>query len=275
LPDEGTRVTHPLYESVHDIKSFLSALSLVQARVMPLFLLAPFMNRSMVPRTMGYGFAAGVGLLVAPMLMTQQLPTGIELLMLLIKEASIGIMLGYLVAIPFWIMEAVGFIVDNQRGASMAATLNPMTGHDSSPLGLMVGFAFITFFFVSGGLQVVLGLVYDSYRLWPPLEFWPHWGVDAAELLLKQFNRLLMTALLLAAPVLVAMFLSELGLALVSRFAPQLQVFFLAMPIKSALGIFVLILYATTLFDYSLEPLRELKFWASRLDPLLRLEVRP
>ncbi len=268
-------MTHPLHESVEDIKGFLSALSLVQARVMPLFLLAPFMNRSMVPRSMGFGFAAGVGLLVAPLLMSQPLPTGLELIMVLVKEATIGIVLGYLVAVPFWMMEAVGFIVDNQRGASMSATLNPMTGHDSSPLGLMIGFAFITFFFVTGGLQIVLSLVYDSYRLWPPLEFWPHLGADAADLLLKQFNRLLLTSLLLAAPVLVAMFLSELGLALVSRFAPQLQVFFLAMPIKSALGIFVLILYATTLFDYSLEPLRELRTWATRLDPLLRLEVRP
>lgn len=268
-------MTIPLHTAVDDIKGFLSALGLVQARLMPLFLLAPFMNRSMVPRTIAFGIAAGIGLLVTPLLVTQQMPNGPELIFLVVKEASIGLLLGYLVAIPFWMMEAVGFIIDNQRGASMSATLNPLTGHDSSPLGIMVGFAFITYFFVTGGLQVVLGLIYDSYKLWPPYSFWPHWSVDAAQLLMKQLNGLLLMSMLLAAPVLIAMFLSELGLALVSRFAPQLQVFFLAMPIKSALGIFVLVLYATTLFDYSNDPVRDIGQWLRRLDPLLRAPSAP
>ena len=263
-------MSHPLHAIVDDVKGFLSALSLVQARLMPLFLLAPFMNRSMVPRTIAFGLAAGLGLLIAPMLLPYKLPSGIELIMLLTKEALIGVVLGYALALPFWTMEAVGFIVDNQRGASMSATLNPMTGHDSSPLGMLVGFAFITYFFVSGGLQWVLSLIYDSYRMWPPLTFWPNWGPDSAAVLMKQLNGFVLTSLLLAAPVLVAMFLTELGLAFVSRFAPQLQVFFLAMPIKSALGIFVMILYASTLFDYSAEPLQTLKTWVQRLDPLIR-----
>ena len=109
-------------------------------------------------------------------------------------------------------------------------------------------------------------LVYDSYRLWPPLSFWPHWGEDAATLLMSQLNRLVTSGLLMAAPVLLVMFLAELGLALVSRFAPQLQVFFLAMPIKSALALFVLILYAQTLFEVGVEPVRELRAWLPRLN---------
>jgi len=52
----------------------------------------------------------------------------------------------------------------------------------------------------------------------------------------------------LSAPLIVAMFLAEFALALVSRFAPQLQVFFLAMPIKSALAVLLLIFYGPILF---------------------------
>jgi len=70
--------------------------------------------------------------------------------------------------------------------------------------------------------------------------------------------------------VLLAMFMAELGLALVSRFAPQLQVFFLAMPIKSALGILVLMVYGSTLFDYSLDPIKALAQWPERLDKVWR-----
>jgi type III secretion protein T len=49
-------------------------------------------------------------------------------------------------------------------------------------------------------------------------------------------------AILLAGPAMIAMFLAEFGLALVSRFAPSLQVFFLAMPVKSGVGLLLLLL---------------------------------
>jgi type III secretion protein T len=253
--------------SYDELKNYLLTLTVVQARLMPLFLLVPFMNRSMVPRTIAFAVATSLGLLIVPTIPPiNNVSFDPYFLLLLGKEAIIGLVLGYVVAIPFWTMEAVGFVVDNQRGASMAATINPMTGHDTSPLGILFNIAFITFFMLSGGLLLMLGLIYDSYRLWPPLSFWPNWNSDAAELMLVQLNRFVLNALLLAAPVLLAMFLSELGLALISRFAPQLQVFFLAMPIKSALGIFVLMVYGSTLFDYSLAPVRELAEWPSRLN---------
>jgi type III secretion protein T len=151
----------------------------------------------------------------------------------------------------------------------MAATINPMTGHDTSPIGMLLNMAFITFFFAIGGLALLLELIYQSYRLWPPDRFWPVLDLGAASLLIDQINRLVLLALLLAAPPLVIMFMAELGLALVSRFAPQLQVFFLAMPIKSALGIFVLVIYSATLFEFGAEQLREMREWAGRLDGIL------
>lgn len=255
--------------SADDLKAFALGLAMVQARLMPMFLLVPFMNRSMVPRTVAFGIAAALGLLVLPTFPLKEIPTGPELLMLLVKEGLIGAVLGYVIGLPFWIFEVLGFVIDNQRGASMAATINPMTGHDSSPLGLLTNFTFITFFMVSGGMEVMLGLVFDSYRQWQPLAFWPSWTPEGADLMIKQLNRLLSAGLLLAAPALMAMFMAELGLALVNRFAPQLQVFFLAMPIKSALGIFVLCLYASILFKFAVDPLREIGTWVWRLNPLL------
>jgi type III secretion protein T len=134
---------------------------------------------------------------------------------------------------------------------------------------MLFSFAFITFFLVAGGFQALLGLIYDSYRLWEPLSYWPTFNVETANLLMVQLNRLMATGLLLAAPVLVAMFLSEVGLALVSRFAPQLQVFFLAMPIKSGIAIFVLVVYMSTIFDFAHAPMREIADWVIRLDGLM------
>jgi type III secretion protein T len=77
--------------------------------------------------------------------------------------------------------------------------------------------------------------------------------------MLEQLNKIVLIAVLLSSPAIVAMFLAEMGLALVSRFVPQLQVFFLAMPIKSALAVLVLMLYMSTLFEYGYDYIRDLR----------------
>jgi type III secretion protein T len=256
--------------SYEGIKKSVLMLGLIQARLMPLLLLLPFMSRNLVPRTIVFGVAAGIGLIVLPILPESLVVRAdMSLVFIVAKEAFVGLLVGFVCAIPFWVMEAVGFIVDNQRGASMAATINPMTGHDTSPIGMLLNMAFITFFFAIGGLALLLDLIYQSYRLWPPDRFWPVLDLREAGLLIDQVNRLVLLALLLAAPPLVIMFMAELGLALVSRFAPQLQVFFLAMPIKSALGIFVLVIYSATLFEFGADQLREIRGWSGRLDAIL------
>jgi type III secretion protein T len=249
-----------------ELKAAAMGLGLVQARLMPMFLLVPFLNRNMVPRVASFGLAAALGLLVLPTLPLKDIPMGGELILILVKEGLIGLVMGFVLALPFWMFEALGFLVDNQRGASMAATTNPTTGNDSTPVGQLTGLTFITFFMVSGGLELMLGMIYDSYRQWAPLSFWPQWKEESVVLLIQQLNRLLTIGLLLAAPAMMAMFLAELGLALANRFTPQLQVFFLAMPIKSALGLFVLALGATIIFDFANEPIRELGYWIQRLN---------
>jgi type III secretion protein T len=243
-----------------DTRDFLTALAWAQPRTLALFMALPLFNPQLVPGMLRLGIAGAAGMLVAPALVPHlhAPPGAAQSLPLVCKEAFIGFVLGYALAIPFWAFEAVGFIIDNQRGASIAATLNPLTGNDSSPLGLLFNQAFIVFFLVSGGMLLMLGILYDSFRLWPVFSGMPALHADTVPLLLAQLDRLVRLALLYGAPVIVAMFLSELGLALVSRFVPQLQVFFLAMPIKSGLALLVLVLYANTLFEYGRETIDDM-----------------
>lgn len=245
-----------------ETKAFFTALMYSQPRTLAMFAALPIFNAQLMPGMLRLGAGAVVGLLVAPTLMPGVMASHLDIvpmLVLLCKEAFIGFVLGFMIAIPFWGFEAVGFFLDNQRGASIAATLNPITGNDSSPLGILFNEAFIVFFFISGGFLLMLGLLYDSFSLWGVFEFSPTLRPDTVPLLLDQLTRLMRMALLLGAPAIVAMFLAELGLALVSRFVPQLQVFFLAMPIKSALAILVLILYLATLFDYAMDYVTDLR----------------
>jgi type III secretion protein T len=247
-----------LFFDTHD---FLMALSYAQPRTLALFAALPMFNAQLVPGMLRLGIAAALSALVAPVLVpaVHGHPSALVLMLVLSKEAFVGFALGYALAIPFWAFEAVGFFIDNQRGASISATLNPLTGNDSSPLGILFNQAFIVFFFVCGGFLLVLGALYDSFRLWPVFEWTPTLHPETLPLLLAQLDRLVSLSVLYGAPAIVAMFLAELGLALVSRFVPQLQVFFLAMPIKSALSILVLILYGATLFDQGRDSIDELK----------------
>ncbi len=242
------------------MKAFLLAMVWTQPRILAMFIAIPIFNRQIMPGMLRFSIAAGIGALVAPGLM----PTlamadldALQIVLLVAKEAFIGFTLGYLIAIPFWAFEAVGFFIDNQRGASISATLNPLTGNDASPLGILFNQAFIVFFFVAGGFILMLDVLYDSFRLWDVLSWYPTLRPESMPLFLDQLARLVHIAVLLSAPVIIAMFLAEVGLALISRFVPSLDVFFLAMPIKSGLAILVLLVYLTTLFDYGLDYIRE------------------
>jgi type III secretion protein T len=236
-----------------DLKNFVSALALTQPRILAMFIVLPIFNQQLMPGLLRYAVAGALGAVAVPFVAPQIAQADFsmaQLVMLILKEAFIGFVLGYLAAIPFWIFEAVGFLIDNQRGASIAATLNPLTGNDSSPMGILFNQAFIVYFLLAGGFSLLLGTLYDSFKVWSIVHWAPALNADAMPLMLAQLDRLGRLAFLFAGPVLVAMFLSEVGLALVSRFAPQLQVFFMAMPIKSALAVLVLILYGSLLFDY-------------------------
>ncbi|GAB1387147.1 SctT family type III secretion system export apparatus subunit BscT [Melaminivora sp.] len=255
-------------------QSFIATLALTQPRILAMFIVLPIFNNQLIPGLVRFAVAATLGLVMVPVLQpqVQAQDWGAALLIgTIAKEALIGFVIGYLAAIPFWIFEAVGFLVDNQRGASIASTLNPITGNDSSPLGLMFNQAFIVFFLLTGGMALLLGTLYDSFALWPLLGWLPQLQPESVPLLLAQLDRLVRLAVLLAAPVLVAMFLAEIGLALVSRFAPQLQVFFMAMPIKSALAMLVLMLYAASLFDYGADQVEAV----GRILPWLRDQWGP
>ncbi|MGC8720449.1 MAG: flagellar biosynthetic protein FliR, partial [Thermodesulforhabdaceae bacterium] len=70
---------------------------------------------------------------------------------------------------------------------------------------------------------------------------------------LAKMDQLMMTAMLLSAPFLIAIFLVDLALGIVNRFVPQLNVFFLSMPVKSGVASFLFVLYLSVIVKYYIE----------------------
>ncbi|PLL11173.1 EscT/YscT/HrcT family type III secretion system export apparatus protein [Tabrizicola sp. TH137] len=188
------------------------------------------------------------------------------------KEVAIGVVLGYLVFWMFWAIQAAGTYIDNQRGTAIASSIDPLQGHEASPMGLLFSQAFVTYFFALGGFLVVLGLLYESYAQWPVDRLLPI-GRDASfpALMLEILDRGTMLAILLSAPVVVIMFLAEFALAMISRFAPQIQVFILAMPIKSAIAMLILLFYLPIMMDHAVGEQAMVEVFFDRFYEILRV----
>ncbi|WP_246841041.1 type III secretion system export apparatus subunit SctT [Hahella sp. CCB-MM4] len=162
---------------------------------------------------------------------------------IIVKEVIIGFCLGWLAALPFWALEAVGFFIDNQRGSTMASAMNPLTGSQASPVGILFVQTFTTLFFLGGNFITLLGAIYTSYHSWPIFSFFPKFELSSATFFFAQLDYFMGIVVLFAAPLIACMFLAEFGLGLVSRFAPQLNVFFLSMPVKSLVCMVMLTFY--------------------------------
>jgi len=169
----------------------------------------------------------------------------------LAKEAALGFVLGYLVGWIFWAVQGAGALIDNQRGSSMASSMDPLQGQETSLLGIAFSQVFLTYLYITGGVLPVIGLLYRSFALWPATRGLPILSDRFPALVLGVFDHAARFVVVIAAPIVAVMFLAEFALAMVSRFAPQIQVFVLAMPIKSLLAMFMLIFYFSSLLPYA------------------------
>lgn len=169
--------------------------------------------------------------------------SGLFLVTIIAKEVALGLILGYVSGLVFWIAEGTGFFIDNQRGSSMAEMQDPVSGSSTSPFGLLLTKIVAVLFFVGGGFHAFLTLLYESYRLWPVFEYFPAFHPNLPAAALGVVDGVVGYVVLFAAPLVIAMFLAEFGLGLVNRFSPQLNVFFLAMPVKSAVASLIILLY--------------------------------
>jgi type III secretion protein T len=258
---------------LEDLQRIVLVFTLCLPRIVAAFTIIPILSRQVLPGMLRTGVAASLALLIYPLVAATAPATELTLVSgagVALKEVFIGLVIGYGAAILFWAIESVGFFIDNQRGSSMASSIDPLTGSQTSPLGILLTQAITAIFFVGGGFLVFLGALYDSYRLWPVFSFFPALNWDAIPYFLSLLDRLMALAVLLAAPIIIAMFMAEFGLGLISRFAPQLNVFFLAMPVKSAIGIFLLVLYASLLLRYFDDQLRALPVHFAMLQRLFQ-----
>jgi len=228
------------------------AWALASVRISVAFLICPALSDSMVMGTARRVAVLSFSLLVTPTVLAA-MPAGEVSISALIpcalKEAVIGVLIGFFASIPFWVAENIGNLIDNQRGATMGEVYSPLSGTQVSTTGIFFTQVVSTLFFVSGAVLLFLGAVYHSYVIWPVFADLPSFANDAPLQMLATLDGTLKTTVVISAPVVILMILATIGLGFVNRTAPQLNVFFLSMPIKSALGLAMLVIYLPYILD--------------------------
>ena len=172
--------------------------------------------------------------------------TGLRLGGLLLKEVFVGFVLGWLSGLLFWAIEGAGIFIDNQRGAAVEQETDPLSGNASSPTGSFLFQSTVYAFFASGCFLTFLVLLYGTYDIWPPAEYLPaRFFTETGSALFfgEALADFMTNVILISAPVVLACLFTDAALGLVNRFAPQLNVYVLAMPVKCALASFLLIIY--------------------------------
>ncbi len=226
----------------------LLRLALVFARVSGVMVAAPVFSQKAVPvpvkvilsvilSVILVGFAGGdlpphaghpVGFLVA---------VGVEVLT--------GLLIGYAVRFVFWAVDMAGETIGFQMSLSMAQVYDPMSGVASNPLGRLVTFAFLLLFILLDGPQaIIIGLARSFVAV-------PLGGADlgaGGPLLLSWTGGFFATAVRLAMPFLVALFLVDVGLGVFARVVPQADLFSISLPLKLLAGLAISIAFMASFF---------------------------
>ncbi len=221
-------------------ESQVAGFLLVLARVSPLFLLAPlFSSKMFPPRARGIA-AVAITVGMAPLATRgQQVPVGaLELGGLLAKEILVGLAFALAIAVLFAAVQVAGSLVDTFTGFAFAAIIDPITGNQSAVIHNLYTLIGVAIFVAIGGdAWVIQGLArsYDAI----PLLATPDIGalVGGAN---AAFVGIFAAGLEVAAPIVLALILTDVAFGLVSKVMPQLNVFAVGFPAKITVGLLVI-----------------------------------
>lgn len=223
-----------------DLHGWLAGAVLVFARLAPVFFMLPFLNGGVLSGAPRTAVIVLTGLALWPSA-AQALPMhdAFGFLLLIAREVAIGVALGGLLCWPFWVMHAMGNLIDNQRGAMLSSTVDPASGSETSELANFLQLFGAVIYLAAGGMTLVLETVAQSYQLCSPEQACRF----SVQPLLRFLDPLLGKVLLISAPVVGMLLLSEAMLGLLARYTPQLNAFSLSLAIKGPIALVVMLLY--------------------------------
>lgn len=233
----------------------LFAFFTVFARLGAALMLMPPFGDTFIPPRIRLSLALAISALVTPLAAPTlpALPEGpIELAVILIGEIAVGLFIGGLTRILMSGLHTASIVIAYQTGLGAATAFAPDQGSDQGVMfGRLLTLVALVLLFETNLHQMLLLTLIDSYRALPPGGLPP--AGDFATMAVDFMAGAFVIAVKVAAPLLVIGFLFYVGIGLLSRLMPAMQVFFVALPLQMALGFWVLMVGLSTMMLWYLE----------------------
>jgi len=221
-------------------------------RLAAIFTLLPFFGRRTTQGIVRAEFIIAMALFVYP----AAIPTpgmfeaGLApYIVLAFKEVIVGLIIGFFLGTIFWVAENVGYLIDLQTGTQNALIFDPIHDHEEGPTASFMLHLVIALVLAGGGLLILLEIIFESYLVWPIFQLTPNLDAAVTDALAARADTLFATTVRFAAPIIVLLLLIEISLGLLNRMADSIDVYSLAMPIKSMTAFFVLLVFLSFIYD--------------------------
>ena len=217
---------------------------LVFARTGAMVMLLPGIGDTTVPARVRLAIGLAIAFALTPTLASlypaASPQTSIELGLLVIQEVIAGILVGTMARIIMSALQVAGFLIASQTGLSYAQTIDPTQHEHGAVLGNFMSLLGVVMIFATNLHHLAIAAIAGSYKLLPPGGTLP--TGDMAELTVNLVAGAFALGFQLSAPFLVFGFAVYAALGVLARLMPQLQVFFLAMPINILCGFLIMML---------------------------------
>lgn len=226
---------------------------LILLRVTAILLTAPIFNSRNIPVLFKVGLSFAVSLILFPILNLQDLPVRFEAIPLvigIISEILIGIIIGLSVRMIFVGIQLAGQLVGFQMGLAMANIIDPATSEQVPLLAQLYNLIALLIFLAINAHYWFLRALVESFRLVPPFEF--QFTNSLMEQLMSLAGNIFIIGVKVGAPLIVVLLLMSVAFGLAARTVPQMNIFFVAMPLKILVGLIFLLFalpYMTSFFE--------------------------
>lgn len=217
----------------------VTAFFLVLSRVSPLFVIAPLFSAKQLPKQVRGIVAVGLAIgLTGVASHGQQIPTGVlPVASLVVEQVLVGLLLAFTVGALMAAVQTAGGLADIVSGFSFGATVDPINGNPGGVFSEMYALVGVMLFIAIGGDAWILHGLARTFEL-VPLTAAPHLGslAGAAE---TATTSLFVSAIEVAAPVILALVITDVAFGLVTKVVPQMNIFSVGFPLKVGVALLV------------------------------------
>jgi len=207
-------------------------------RISAMIITIPILGDITVPARVKGGLALLITFLVFPFVQTVSWRLSSDIFSLIyrmIGEIMIGVMVGFAGRLIFDGIQLAGQLIGFQMGFSIVNVIDPVNNEQVSIISQFQYLIAMLIFLVMNGHHIFLYAIVESFRILPPLGF--HFSGELMQLVLVFVRNMLEVAIKTGAPIIAVLLFMSVGMGLVARTVPQINIFIVGFPLQIAIGL--------------------------------------